>query len=205
MSSEPAEWDDKVEMTWREYFNPPWHLPHIGIVRLARRMEEELGKERAHEIISEVVDMLRVQPIMNTIRVDTLFNAEKDRVYADPNRLRQVFLNLMMNACDAILSGENKENGSLVIKTGIDVSGGGKDILTIEFIDNGPGILPGDMVSIFDPFYTTKDPGKGTGLGLSVSYMIVEQIGGTIKVGDAGGAGTTMTVCLPFDNQHHGK
>jgi len=61
MTSEPTGWDDKVDMTWREYFNPPWHLPHIGIVRLARRMEEELGKERAHEIISEVAIELSIE------------------------------------------------------------------------------------------------------------------------------------------------
>ena len=85
------------------------------------------------------------------------------------------------------------------------MSDGQHNILTIEFIDNGPGILPHDMVSIFDPFYTTKEPGKGTGLGLSVSYMIVEQIGGTIKVGDAGGDGTNMMVCLPFEKKHRRK
>jgi len=175
------------------------------LLDFSRPSVEKVGHVSAHEVISEVVDMLRVQPIMNTIRVDTLFYAEKDKVYADPNRLRQVFLNLMMNACDAILSGENKENGNLVIKTGIGATDDHNELLTIEFVDNGPGILPDDMVSIFDPFYTTKEPGKGTGLGLSVSYMIVEQIGGTIKVGDAGGAGTNMTVCLPFDKNHHGK
>ena len=54
MSSEPVEWDEKVDITWREYFNPPWMLPHIGIVKLARRLEQELGKEKAHQIIKEV-------------------------------------------------------------------------------------------------------------------------------------------------------
>ena len=50
----PKEWDQKVDMTWREYFNPPYMLPHIGIVKLARRMEQELGKEKAHHIVKEV-------------------------------------------------------------------------------------------------------------------------------------------------------
>ena len=54
MSSEPEEWDEKVDITWREYFNPPWMLPNIGIARLARRLEQELGKEKAHRIIKEV-------------------------------------------------------------------------------------------------------------------------------------------------------
>ena len=175
------------------------------LLDFSRPSVEKVEHVSTHEIISEVADMLRVQPAMNKIQVNTMFNAENDKVYADPNRLRQVFLNLMMNACDAILSGENKENGKLVIKTSAGMSDGQHNILTIEFIDNGPGILPHDMVSIFDPFYTTKEPGKGTGLGLSVSYMIVEQIGGTIKVGDAGGDGTNMMVCLPFEKKHRRK
>ena len=54
MSSEPIEWDEKVEITWREYFNPPWMLPNIGIARIARRLEQELGKEKAHRMIKEV-------------------------------------------------------------------------------------------------------------------------------------------------------
>ena len=54
MSSEPIEWDERVDITWREYFNPSWRLPNIGIVRIARRLEQELGKEKAHRIIKEV-------------------------------------------------------------------------------------------------------------------------------------------------------
>ena len=54
MSSEPEEWDEKIEITWREYFNPPWMLPNIGIARIARKLEQELGKEKAHRIIKEV-------------------------------------------------------------------------------------------------------------------------------------------------------
>jgi hypothetical protein len=64
MNSEPAEWDEKVDLTWREYFNPPWLLPHIGIVRLARRMEQELGKEKAHRIIKEVASELATEWIL---------------------------------------------------------------------------------------------------------------------------------------------
>ena len=54
MSSEPTEWNQKVDMTWKEYFNPRWMVPHIGIVKLARRLEKELGKEKAHQIVKEV-------------------------------------------------------------------------------------------------------------------------------------------------------
>jgi len=175
------------------------------LLDFSRPAVEKIENISIHEIINEVINILSTQPLMNSIKVDTIFNAEDDRVHADPNRLHQVFLNLMINACDAILSGENKENGKILIKTKVVVNNGQPDMMKIEFIDNGPGILPDNLVNIFDPFYTTKEPGKGTGLGLSVGFMIVEQIGGAIKVGDAGDAGTNMTVYLPFGKKHHGK
>jgi signal transduction histidine kinase len=68
----------------------------------------------------------------------------------------------------------------------------------IEFIDNGSGIPAEDLNRVFDPFYTTKEPGKGTGLGLSVSLSIVEDMGGDIKAESEEGKGTTMTVILPL-------
>jgi len=175
------------------------------LLDFSRPAVEKIENISIHEIINEVINILRVQPLMSSIKVDTFFNAENDRIHADSNRLHQVFLNLMINACDAISSGENKENGKILIKTKVVVNNGQPDMMKIEFVDNGPGILPDNLVNIFDPFYTTKEPGKGTGLGLSVSFMIVEQIGGTIKVGDAGSAGTSMTVCLPFGKNYHEK
>ena len=68
----------------------------------------------------------------------------------------------------------------------------------IEFVDNGPGIPAEDLTRIFDPFYTTKEPGKGTGLGLSVSLRIIEDIGGDIKVKSEPGQGTKIIVILPL-------
>jgi len=64
-------------------------------------------------------------------------------------------------------------------------------------VDNGCGIAGKDIDNIFDPFYTTKEPGKGTGLGLSVSYMIIEQFGGTIAANSEHNKGSTMAVYLP--------
>jgi signal transduction histidine kinase len=73
-----------------------------------------------------------------------------------------------------------------------------QNYLKIMFIDNGPGIPEENISNIFDPFYTTKDPGKGTGLGLSVSFMIVEGFGGKMSVNSKLGEGTTLTLLLPL-------
>ena len=72
------------------------------------------------------------------------------------------------------------------------------------FIDNGPGIPEENIAHIFEPFYTTKEPGKGTGLGLSVSFMIIEGFGGRMTVSSAIGEGTTMTLMLPIAEDEAG-
>ncbi len=74
-------------------------------------------------------------------------------------------------------------------------------MLKISYIDNGPGIAEENLGNVFDPFYTTKEPGKGTGLGLSVCFMIIEGIGGKIKATSDESQGTTMTVYLHLTDQ----
>jgi len=129
--------------------------------------------------------------------------AEKDQVFADPNQLRQVFLNLIINAADAIAGMEGSTDGTLVIRSEIQNRSGplkdqSRDFIKLMFIDNGPGISKDHLDNIFDPFFTTKAPGKGTGLGLSVCFMIVENIGGRILAASRKDEGTTMTIFLPL-------
>jgi len=117
--------------------------------------------------------------------------------------LRQVFLNLIINAADAISSEGKAANGKLRIQSSLagekeQQSEDRQNYLKIMFIDNGPGIPEENIGNIFDPFYTTKDPGKGTGLGLSVSFMIVEGFGGKMNVNSKVGEGTTLTLLLPL-------
>jgi signal transduction histidine kinase len=144
---------------------------------------------------------------MSEIELKRRLSAEKDTVEADPNQLRQVFLNLMINAADAIsaLDKDNNghEKGRLEISTELQSTtqlnaADTEAMLKILFSDNGPGIADENLANIFDPFFTTKDPGMGTGLGLSVSYMIVESMGGKMTVDSRLGEGTTMVICLPL-------
>ena len=157
----------------------------------------------AHDIIADVLTVLKVQPMLANIELKRHLQAEHDTVYADPNQLRQVFLNLMINAADAIASQEEQESGIIIITSeqlsgtadGMDDS---RDWFKVVFSDNGPGIPADQLDNIFDPFYTTKEPGKGTGLGLSVSFMIIENSGGTIKAESQKGQGTQIAVYLPL-------
>ena len=122
---------------------------------------------------------------------------------ADSNQLRQVFLNLIINAADAITSEDKHASGELTISTKLKngtnpAAKQSPAFLEISFTDNGPGIAKESLGNIFDPFFTTKDPGKGTGLGLSVSFMIVESLGGRMTVFSEEGQGTTMIISLPI-------
>jgi signal transduction histidine kinase len=107
-----------------------------------------------------------------------------------PSQIDQVFLNLIVNAAQAMPAGKM---GLIDIRTDCDAQE-----VWIEVQDNGPGIPPEVMKKIFDPFFTTKDPGTGTGLGLSVSQNIIQQHGGKLEVNSTVGVGTTFKITLPI-------
>ena len=172
------------------------------LLEISRPSNAGLKVVSVHELIDDIAEVLNVQPLMSGIALECRLEAQNDKVLADSNQLRQVFLNLMINATDAISSEAKAVNGKLLIQSSLasETSEQPQDLKThlkIMFIDNGPGIPKENIANIFDPFYTTKDPGKGTGLGLSVSFMIVEGFGGKMTVSSAVGEGTTMTLLLP--------
>jgi len=156
-----------------------------------------------HAIIEDLIDVFKYQPLMSDIDLVLNLTAENDMVIADPNQLRQVFFNLMINAADAILSIKDRIDGNITIASEAmpDTQTESTDhlnMLKIDYIDNGFGIAEENLGNIFDPFFTTKEPGKGTGLGLSVSFMIIEGMGGEIKATSKKDQGTTMTILLPL-------
>ncbi|BDU53810.1 ATP-binding protein [Limnohabitans sp. INBF002] len=107
-----------------------------------------------------------------------------------PSQIDQVFLNLIVNAAQAMPTGKM---GVIDIRTACN-----HEQVWVEVQDNGPGIAPEILKKIFDPFFTTKDPGTGTGLGLSVSQNIIQQHGGTLTVDSTVGVGTTFKITLPI-------
>lgn len=106
-----------------------------------------------------------------------------------PQRLNQVFMNILVNAAQAI-----EKHGTLRIATRLE-----KDRVVITISDTGKGIPAREIARIFEPFYTTKPVGRGTGLGLSVAYRIVKSHGGRIDVASTPGKGTTFTVGIPLN------
>jgi signal transduction histidine kinase len=141
------------------------------------------------EIVERTLNLHAYSLRKNNITVDFLREPGLPYVQADPHQLMQVFLNLILNAEQAIR--EARDKGTLRIRLG---SSG--ESVWASFHDDGPGI-PGDILgSIFDPFYTTKRPGRGTGLGLSICKAVMKEHNGAIEAANAPGGGAVFTVTL---------
>jgi signal transduction histidine kinase len=126
----------------------------------------------------------------NNITVDFLKENGMPYALGDPHQLMQVFLNLILNAEQAIR--EVHEKGTLRIRMGR-----GENTVWVSFHDDGPGIPKENLSSIFDPFYTTKRPGRGTGLGLSICKSVMKEHNGGIEATNAPDGGAVFTVALP--------
>ena len=128
------------------------------------------------------------------LTISTDFDPAAPRVPADADQLQQVFLNLMLNARDAMPDG-----GALRVSTRYEHE---RDELAIEIADTGTGIAPEHLPHVFDPFFTTKPAGRGTGLGLAVCHRIVTAHGGRIEISNNDGRGTLVRVILPALDSH---
>lgn len=127
------------------------------------------------------------------IEIKTQYS-EIPEVFCNSGQLNQVFLNILVNAAQAIGSQEREDKGVIEIRTSSDA-----DYIICEIADNGPGIAPENLSKIFDPFFTTKPVGKGTGLGLNVSYdIVVNKHKGQLLVNSCVGKGTVFTIKIPL-------
>ena len=143
------------------------------------------------------------QPMMDQIEMRQELRARKNVVWAETAQLKQVFLNIILNAADAMIETESSDGLSpkvLHIETENE-----DDSIVISFTDTGTGISSEELGRIFDPFYTTKEPGKGTGLGLSVCYTIIEGLGGRISAESVLGKGSKFIVNIPLNRRKNGR
>ncbi|MCE1184042.1 MAG: ATP-binding protein [Rhodocyclales bacterium] len=173
------------------------------------------GTDRVRRIVQDLRDFSRtggaewqradvhagLESTLNVVSNEVKYKADVVRDYGElpeieclPQQLNQVFLNLLVNAAQAI-----PERGTITLRTRCE---GGW--VRISIIDNGAGIPPEIREKIFDPFFTTKPIGKGTGLGLSVTYGIVDKHKGRIELESEVGKGTSFTICLPVNRPEEG-
>ena len=141
------------------------------------------------EVVERTLNLHAYSLRKNSITVDFLREPGLPYVEGDPHQLMQVFLNLILNAEQAIR--EARERGTLRIRLG----NTGESVWA-SFQDDGPGIPNDTLAGIFDPFYTTKRPGRGTGLGLSICKSVMKEHNGTIEAANAPGGGAVFTVTL---------
>ncbi|MGC8492503.1 MAG: PAS domain S-box protein [Syntrophobacteraceae bacterium] len=142
-----------------------------------------------NDLVAQSLRLIRDQSLFMRIEVVKEFSDDWMSIHADKNQLTQVFINLIINAIDAM-----EREGTLTLRTFLSPDG---QEACLEVSDTGCGISEENVPKIFDPFFTTKEVGKGTGLGLSTAYGIVRDNGGVIKVKNTGQKGTTFLVTFP--------
>jgi two-component system, NtrC family, sensor kinase len=161
-----------------------------GLLNLARPAQVDAGPIDLHVVVNDVLTLLEHQLRNGSIQLRKELAPSGLIVQGIEYKLQQVFLNLFLNARDAMPRG-----GWLTIATSVRPDGKGA---VVEISDTGSGIPPEQLSRIYDPFFTTKDIGKGTGLGLSITYGIVQEHDGTIDCDSAVGKGTRFTLTLPL-------
>ncbi len=164
-----------------------------NLLTFARVQEKEFVYTDVNEILTEILSFTKANLKKGGVRVEKYFAGDLPQVASDPNELRQVFINLLINAHKAMPGG-----GELVITTSCN---SGNDTISIEFIDTGVGIDKDILDKIFDPFFTTRKTGDGTGLGLSISYSIIRSHNGEILVSSEIGVGSKFEVILPVHQE----
>jgi signal transduction histidine kinase/CheY-like chemotaxis protein len=165
----------------------------VDLLQFSRTSQLKAHSVKVGKIMDDVVSLIRNKAFLNNVQINKDYRDGDISIEADANMLQQAFLNLCINAIEAMPNGgqltlniyteqktEKKENNAV-----------------IEVIDTGQGIPEEILLKIFNPFFTTKEPGQGTGLGLSIVHMIIERHKGTINVESRLNSGTKFTVKLP--------
>jgi signal transduction histidine kinase len=159
-----------------------------SLKNFARLDEAERKPANIHEGIESTLTVLQHQ-LKNRIRIVTEFG-DLPEIVCHPNQLNQVFMNILVNASQAIAV-----RGTITIKTWRE-----SDTVNVSIADTGTGISSEHLSKVFDPGFTTKGVGIGTGLGLSICYKIIKEHGGDIEV-ESSEAGTTFIITLPIESE----
>lgn len=160
------------------------------LLSYARVPKPALEETDINALLEQIVDFAAHHTDMDAVSIRTDFEPQLPRIWVDGDQIRQVAMNLMLNA-----GGAMPEGGTLAVSTAF----GEEGLVKLIFKDSGAGIPPENLEKIFEPFFTTK--ARGTGLGLAITKTIIEQHGGKIDVASDVGRGTTVTVSLPVERE----
>jgi two-component system, NtrC family, sensor kinase len=164
-----------------------------GLLDFSRQRKPEKRLSNVNRVLEECVSLVDNQVLFHNIRIVQHLSPNLPQVFMDPSQIQQVFMNMILNAADAM-----KDGGRLTLTTRhVPV----EQAVEAEFTDTGHGIKEEDLDRIFSPFFTTKEVGHGTGLGLAISYGIVKEHKGTITVESQEGEGATFTIRLPVTSE----
>jgi two-component system NtrC family sensor kinase len=163
-----------------------------GLLDFARQTTPEFVEADLLEVLRESLSL--VEPNLQTGRIEVVERpcAESHRAQMDVNQIKQVFVNILVNAAEAMTDG-----GTLTIETGLETVADQDGHLRVVFTDTGPGMAPDVLQRVAEPFFTTKTKSLNTGLGLSVSHGIVERHRGSLQFESAPGKGTRVILTLP--------
>jgi signal transduction histidine kinase len=154
-------------------------------------MMPEVQRVDAGALVERLLPLLRHTSRHHDVGFESAFPPELPAMWADPNQLQQLLINLVVNAVEAV------PPGGRVLASGLAASRDGRPGVVLTVRDTGHGVPPAMLPKIFDPFVTTKPPGRGTGLGLTICRDIVKAHGGSIRIDSTEGEGTTVTVWWP--------
>ena len=164
-----------------------------NLLQFSRRGEDKISTMDIREELTKAVELIRHHLRKLQVTVIQELAPETPTMFADRQKLRQVFLNLLTNAGDAM-----PEGGTLTLRSAPASLENGKPAVLIEFVDTGVGVPAEHLEKVMEPFFTTKEEGKGTGLGLAICRRIVQDHHGTIQIVSAVGNGTTVRIVLPI-------
>jgi C4-dicarboxylate-specific signal transduction histidine kinase len=159
---------------------------------LARPPSGQRARTDLNQVVRRAVDMVRYDRRARGVTVDYEL-AHLPAVEIVEDELAQVCINLALNAFDAMAGNPPERPARLLIRSAVTATG-----VAVAFHDTGPGVPPEVRDKVFQPFFTTKDVGSGSGLGLSVSYRILQEHRGSLRLGDTDGAGAAFVFELPL-------
>lgn len=163
-----------------------------NLLQFSRRHEEKSSTVDVRQELTKAVDLIHHHLRKQKVSIQQELSQETPYIFADRQKLRQVFLNLLANAADAM-----PEGGTLVLRCVPTSVADSIPSVLIEICDTGIGIPNENMAKVMEPFFTTKEEGKGTGLGLAICRRVVEDHGGEMDIESQVGVGTTVRLLLP--------